>query len=134
MVAVVFCTEISRHVNYSVSNQDLTSSSKPLQWIQCAEQIHIQMFKLPCFWCCVPTFKFLRTLLCNLRRWSCTFDICLASIFLESLTSIFCFLPSLFTSTLSARTGHLVATFFTWNISKHRIALYCKMYTARHRT
>jgi len=49
MVAVIFCTETSRHVNYNVSNQYLTSSSKTLQWIQCAEQIHIQMLKLPCF-------------------------------------------------------------------------------------
>jgi len=48
MVAVIFCTEIS-HVNYSVSNQHWTSSSKLLQWIQCAEQIYIQMLKLSCF-------------------------------------------------------------------------------------
>jgi len=31
MVAVIFCTEISRHVNDSVSNQHWTSSSEPLQ-------------------------------------------------------------------------------------------------------
>jgi len=41
MVAAIFCTETSRHVNYSVSNQHWISSSKPLQWIQCAEQIYI---------------------------------------------------------------------------------------------
>jgi len=29
MVAVIFFTEQSRHVNYSVSNQHWTSSSKP---------------------------------------------------------------------------------------------------------
>jgi len=46
MVVVIFCTETSRHANYSVSNQHWTSSSKPLQWIQCAEQIYIQMFKV----------------------------------------------------------------------------------------
>ena len=32
--------------------------------------------------------RFLRTLFCNLRRWSCTFDIVLANIFLKSLTNI----------------------------------------------
>jgi len=46
MVAVIFCTETSRHVNYSVSNQNWTSSSKPLQWIQRAEQVYIQMFEV----------------------------------------------------------------------------------------
>jgi len=46
MIAVIFCTETSRHVNYSVSNQHWTSSIKPLQWIQCAEQIYIQMLNL----------------------------------------------------------------------------------------
>jgi len=46
MVAAIFCTETSRHVNYRVSNQHWTSSSKPLQWIQCAEQICIQMFEV----------------------------------------------------------------------------------------
>jgi len=49
MIAVIFCTETSHHVNYGVSNQNFTSSRKPLQWIQCAEQIYIQMLKLSCF-------------------------------------------------------------------------------------
>jgi len=31
MVAGIFCTETSRHVNYSVSNQHWTPSSKLLQ-------------------------------------------------------------------------------------------------------
>jgi len=34
-------------------------------------------------------FQDLSTLLCNFRRGSCTFDICLANIFLKSLTNIF---------------------------------------------
>jgi len=46
MVAAIFCTETSRHVNYTVSNHHWTSSSKPLQWIQCAEQIYIQLFEV----------------------------------------------------------------------------------------
>jgi len=46
MVALIFWTETSRHVNYSVSNQHWTLSSKPLQWIQRAEQIYIQMFEV----------------------------------------------------------------------------------------
>ena len=33
MVAVIFCTDQSRHVNYSVSNRHWTSNSRPLQWI-----------------------------------------------------------------------------------------------------
>jgi len=70
MVAAIFCTETSCHVNYSVSNQHWKSSRKPLQWIQCTEQIYIQMLKLSRFYRCAPTFMFLRTLLCNLRRWS----------------------------------------------------------------
>jgi len=107
MVAVIFCTETSRHVNHSVSNQHWTSSSKPLQWIQCAEKIHIQMLNLSCLKHCAPTFRFLRTFLCNLRRWSCTFDICLANIFLKTLTNIFCLLPSLFASTVSVPDGPL---------------------------
>ena len=37
MVGVIFCTETSRHVNYSVSNQHWTSSRKLLQWIKCAQ-------------------------------------------------------------------------------------------------
>jgi len=49
MVAVIFCTETSRYVNYSVSSQHWTSSIKPFQLIQCAEQICIQTLKLSCF-------------------------------------------------------------------------------------
>ena len=63
------------------------------------------------FKCCAPTFRFLRTLLCNLRRWSCSFDICLADIFLKSLTNIFCLLPSFFTSTVSVPHGPLSGHF-----------------------
>ena len=55
--------------------------------------------------------SFLRTLLCNLPRWSCTFDTCLANIFLKSLTNIFCLLPSLFTSTISVPRGPLSGHF-----------------------
>jgi len=49
------------------------------------------------------TLSTLRTLLYNLRWWSCAFDICLANIFLKSFTNVFC----------------LILSFFTWNISKH---------------
>jgi len=49
----------------------------------------LQILKFSCFYRCAPASKCLRTLLCNLRRWSCTFDICLANIFLKSLTNIF---------------------------------------------
>jgi len=69
------------------------------------------MLKLSCFQRCAPTFKFLRTLLCNLRRWSCTFDICLANIFLKTLTIVFCLLPSFFASTVSVPRGPLSGHF-----------------------
>jgi len=49
MVTVIFCTEQSPHANYSVLNQHWTSSSRPWQWIHCAEKIYIQMLKLSCF-------------------------------------------------------------------------------------
>jgi len=70
-------------------------------------------FTFKCWTChaCAPTFRFLRTLLCILRRWSCTFDICLANIFLKSLTNIFCLLPSFFTSTASIPHGPLSGHF-----------------------
>jgi len=42
------------------------------------------MLKLSRFSPFALTFKFLRTLLCNLCRWSCAFDICLANIFLKT--------------------------------------------------
>jgi len=58
-----------------------------------------------------PTFKFLHTLLCNLRWWSCTFDICLANIFLKSLTNTFCLFPCFFTSTVSVPHGPLSGHF-----------------------
>jgi len=73
-------------------------------------------FTFKCWAChafkrCAPTFRFLRTSLCNLRRWSCTFDICLANIFLNSLTNVFCLLPSFFTSTASVAHGPLSGHF-----------------------
>jgi len=55
MVAAIFCTE-HLVMLISVSNQHWTSSSRPLQWIHCAEQIYIQMLKFSCFWRCAPTF------------------------------------------------------------------------------
>jgi len=116
MVAVIFFTETSPYVNYNVSNQHCTSSSNLYNdsnvqikfafkcWSFHASNV---VHKLPNF--CA---------LCNFRRWSCTFHICLANIFLKSLTYIF------FCSPLS-----LLETF--WGIY---VTLCCKRYTAGHRT
>jgi len=56
-------------------------------------------------------FQVFAHLLCNLPRWSCTSDICLANIFLKSLTNIFCLLPFFFISTVSVPHGPLSGHF-----------------------
>jgi len=116
MVVVIFCTETSRHVNYSVliivHIEHQASSSNPMHRTNLHSNIEVVMLLTLCTNFQVFAHIALQSSPMKLYFW------CLANIFLKSLTNIFCLFPS----------------FFTWNILKHLRYLCCKKYTARHRT
>jgi len=149
MDAVIFWTEQSRQVNYSVCIPNVALLvSKPSRGLQLFfspsnlvmlvilhrtntghravslnnESNAQNKFTFTCGSCHAFNVVHQPSSFCALcfaifASWTC--DICLANIFLKLLTNTFCLLPSFFTSTVSVPHAHLVATFFTWNISKH---------------
>jgi len=115
LLRLFFCTETSRHVNYSVIVYQTNTGHRVVSlynesYPMCRTNLHWNVEVAMLSTLCI-NFQVFAYFICNIRRWSCTFDICLANIFLKSLTDMFCLLPSFLTSTLSFPHGPLSGHF-----------------------